>query len=101
MHKAVESIRVKDATKFLEEVVLELICTCNVDTLVVSHGGVVKLPAKYAGVDLFQLAEEICGRCILIDDGRRQYLIKFYTLKTPVEKIRQVLELAAAERALL
>ncbi len=89
-----QTLFVKNAEKFMEEVVFEVVCSCNVDTLVIARNGVVQLPKKYAGRQLSQLAGEICGTCLSIDDGEVQYLIKFYTLKTPLEKIVEFFQLA-------
>ena len=95
-----ERIYVKDAEKFLEEVVFEVICTCNVDVLVISKNYVVELPRKYAGRRIEELAQELCGRCLYIDDGGKQYLIKFYTLKTELEIIGELLRMAAEIKGL-
>lgn len=93
-----QRIFVKNARRFMEEVVFELICTCNIDILVVARSGVVELPKKYAGQKLDELDNRLCRLCLAVDHGETQYLIKFYTLKTPLEKIVELLELAKREK---
>ncbi|MFN3803767.1 MAG: hypothetical protein ACK4SY_01780 [Pyrobaculum sp.] len=95
-----QRILVKDARRFMEEVVLELVCTCNIDTLIIAKSGVVELPERYASQKLDELAHRLCGTCLEVQDGEVQYLIKFYTLKTPLEKMVEFLQLAKREKGL-
>lgn len=86
-----EEIRVENAKEFLEKVFIELVCLCNLKTLVVAEGGVVKLPAKYGGRPIGDVAAELCGSCILIDDGAVQYLAVFYKTEKPLEQVAALL----------
>jgi len=65
----VEEIRVENAREFFEKVFAELVCLCNLKALVVAEGGVVKLPAKYGGRLIGDVAAELCGPCILVDEA--------------------------------
>lgn len=86
-----EEIRVENAREFFEKVFAELVCLCNLKTLVVAERGVVKLPAKYGGRPIGDVATELCGPCILIDNGVVQYLAVFYKTEKPLGQVAALL----------
>jgi len=87
----VEEIRVENAKEFFEKVFIELVCLCNLKTLVIAEGGVVMLPAKYGGRPIGDVAAELCGPCILVDDGAVQYLAVFYKTEKPLRQVTALL----------
>ncbi|ABO08855.1 hypothetical protein [Pyrobaculum calidifontis] len=86
-----EEIRVENAREFFEKVFAELVCLCNLKALVIAEGGVVKLPATYGGRPIGDVAAELCGPCILVDDGAVQYLAVFYKTEKPLGQVAALL----------
>lgn len=83
-------IRVPNVQRCVEDVVFEIVCTCNLKTLVVASNGVVKLPPKYAGQPLEE-AKKKCGICLEITDGEIQYLLIFLTLKLGLQNLAEII----------
>jgi len=67
------AVVVEDAQRCVEEVLFELVCTCNVKTLAIADNGVVVLPRKWAGKTLEETRAE-CGVCleVVFEKGKTQ-----------------------------
>jgi hypothetical protein len=87
--REIVAVVVEDAQRCAEEVLFELVCTCNVKTLVIASNGVVVLPHKWAGKTLEEVRAE-CGVCLEVVDGRRQYLLVFFTLKMGLKNLAEI-----------
>jgi hypothetical protein len=83
------TVVVEDAQRCVEEVLFELVCTCNVKTLAIAHNGVVALPRKWAGKTLEEARAEY-GVCLEVVDSRRQYLLVFLTLKMGLRNLAEI-----------
>jgi hypothetical protein len=79
----------EDAQRCVEEVLFELVCTCNIKTLAIADNGVVTLPHKWAGKTLEEARAE-CGVCLEVVDSRRQYLLVFFTLKMGLKNLADI-----------
>jgi len=86
-----EEVRVENAREFFEKVFVELVCLCNLKMLVIAEGYVVKLPAKHGGRPIGDVVAELCGPCLLIDDGAVQYLAVFYKTEKPLGQVATLL----------
>ncbi len=89
MNREIVTVVVEDAQRCVEEVLFELVCTCNVKTLAIAHNGVVALPHKWAGKTLKETRAE-CGICLEVMDSRRQYLLVFFTLKMGLRNLADI-----------
>jgi len=83
------AVVVEDAWRCVEEVLFELVGTCNVKTLAIADNGVVALPRKRAGKTLEETRAE-CGVCLEVVDNRRQYLLVFFTLKLGLQSFAEI-----------
>jgi len=83
------AVVVEDARRCVEEVLFELVCTCNVKTLAIADNGVVVLPRKWAGTTLEETRAE-CGVCLEVVDNHRQYLLVFFTLKLGLQSLAEI-----------
>lgn len=93
MAREIVIISVEDAQRCVEDKLFELICTCNIKTLVASHQGIITLPPKLAGKPLEEAKAE-CGICLEVVDGRRQYLLVFFTLKIGLRDLAEIVATA-------
>lgn len=89
MSREIITVVAEDAQRCVEEVLFELVCTCNVKTLAIAHNGVVALPRKWAGKTLKEARAE-CGVCLEVVDSRRQYLLVFFTLKMGLRNLADI-----------
>ena len=89
MSREIITVVAEDAQRCVEEVLFELVCTCNVKTLAIAHNGVVALPRKWAGKTLKEARAE-CGVCLEVVDSRRQYLLVFFTLKMGLKNLADI-----------
>ena len=89
MSREIIAVVVEDARRCVEDVLFELVCTCNVKTLAIAHNGVVALPYKWAGKTLEEARAE-CGVCLEVVDSRRQYLLVFLTLKMGLRNLADI-----------
>jgi len=97
MGGAVASLKVEDSKLCTEDVVFEIVCTCNLKALVIAKNGVVFAPAKYAGMTLEEIKKG-CGICLEISDDERQYLLIFYTLKIGLENLVKIITDACKQK---
>ena len=89
MNREIIAVVAEDAQRCVEDVLFELVCTCNVKTLAIAHNGVVALPYKWAGKTLEEARAE-CGVCLEVVDSRRQYLLVFLTLKMGLRNLADI-----------
>jgi hypothetical protein len=89
VNREIITVVAEDARRCVEEVLFELVCTCNVKTLAIAHNGVVALPHKWAGKTLKEARAE-CGVCLEVVDSRRQYLLVFFTLKLGLRNLAEI-----------
>lgn len=89
MNREIITVVAEDARRCVEEVLFELVCTCNVESLAIAHDGVVTLPRKWAGKTLEEARAE-CGVCLEVVDSRRQYLLVFFTLKMGLRNLAEI-----------
>ncbi|AAL64382.1 hypothetical protein [Pyrobaculum aerophilum] len=86
-------INVADARRCVEDVVFELVCTCNLKTLIYAEGSIVKLPPAFTKADFKEVKERLCsGECLAISDGERTYVLVFYTLKMGLANLAQLIK---------
>ena len=85
------SILVPDSRRCVEDSVFELVCTCNLESLVLWEGGVVKLPPAYAGLSVGDVVERLCGLCLEVRDVERGYILVFRTLKMGVVNLARLI----------
>jgi hypothetical protein len=83
----------RDAKRCVEDVVFEIVCTCNLKTLIYAEGGVVKLPPAHGGGELKAVVERYCGGglCLSVRDNHRVYVLVFYTLKLGLENLAELI----------
>jgi hypothetical protein len=60
---AVTRLKVQNAELCIRDVVFEIVCTCNLETVVVARDGAVVVPPKYAGMSFEEVKENACGTC--------------------------------------
>ena len=89
MNREIIAVVAEDARRCVEEVLYELVCTCNVKTLAIADNGVVMLPYKWAGKTLKEARAE-CGVCLEVVDNHRQYLLVFFTLKMGLRNLADI-----------
>ena len=89
MNREIIAVVVEDARRCVEEVLFELVCTCNAKTLAIADNGVVVLPRKWASKTLEETRAE-CGVCLGVVDNRRQYLLMFFTLKLGLQSLAEI-----------
>jgi len=89
VNREIIAVVVEDARRCVEDVLFELVCTCNVKTLAIADNGVVTLPHKWAGKALEEARAE-CGVCLEVVDNRRQYLLVFFTLKMGLRNLADI-----------
>jgi len=94
----VARLKVQNADLCVRDVVFEIVCTCNLETVVVARDGEVVVPPKYAGMSFEEVKEKVCGTCLEISDEKRQYLLAFYTLKIGLENLAQLIAEACRQR---
>jgi len=95
---AVTRLKVQNAELCVRDVVFEIVCTCNLETVVVARDGAVVVPPKYAGMSFEEVKEKVCGTCLEISDEKKQYLLAFYTLKIGLENLAQLIAEACRQR---
>jgi hypothetical protein len=95
----VTRLKVQNAELCVRDVVFEIVCTCNLETVVVARDGAVVVPPKYAGMSFEEVKEKVCGTCLEISDEKRQYLLAFYTLKIGLENLVQLIAEACRQRS--
>ncbi len=82
----------RDAKRCVEDVVFEIVCTCNLKTLIYAEGGVVKLPPAHEGDRLESVVRRYCGAlCLAVRDSLRVYVLVFYTLKLGLENLAELI----------
>jgi hypothetical protein len=89
VNREIVAVVVEDARRCVEEVLFELVCTCNVKALAIADNGVVALPRKWAGKTLEETRAE-CGVCLEVVDSRRQYLLVFFTLRIGLQNLAEI-----------
>lgn len=55
---AVTRLKVQNAELCVRDVIFEIVCTCNLETVVVARDGAV--PPKYAGMSFEEVKEKMC-----------------------------------------
>ncbi|MGC9051691.1 hypothetical protein [Pyrobaculum sp.] len=82
----------RDAKRCVEDVVFEIVCTCNLKTLIYAEGGVVKLPPAHQGDKLEGVVGKYCGAlCLAVRDSHRIYVLVFYILKLGLENLAELI----------
>ncbi|AET33198.1 hypothetical protein P186_1790 [Pyrobaculum ferrireducens] len=83
----------RDAKRCVEDVVFEIVCTCNLKTLIYAEGGVIKLPPAHGGCRIEDVVERYCGGlCLSVRDSHRVYVLVFYTLKLGLENLAKLIK---------
>jgi hypothetical protein len=59
----VTRLKVQNAELCVRDVVFEIVCTCNLETVVVARDGAVVVPPKYPGMSFEEVKEKVCGTC--------------------------------------
>jgi hypothetical protein len=79
----VAMIKTVNAQECVENVIFEIVCICNLKSLIIAEDNVVIAPSKYVGKNLGDVINEQCRerKCLLVNDGHRQYLLVFFILK--------------------
>jgi len=96
----VARLKVQNAELCVRDVVFEIVCMCNLETVVVARDSAVVVPLKYPGMPFEEVREKVCGTCLKISDEKRQYPLAFYTLKIRLENLAQ-LTLKPADRGVM
>jgi hypothetical protein len=95
----VTRLKVQNAELCVRDVVFEIVCTCNLETVVmVARDGAVVVPPKYPDMSFEEVKEKVCGTCLEISDEKRRYLLAFYTLKIGLENLAQLIAEACRQR---
>ncbi|ABL88609.1 conserved hypothetical protein [Pyrobaculum islandicum DSM 4184] len=72
------------------DALLDLVCTCNLKTLLVARDGVVVLPEAYRGLRLEEAVEKVCDVCLILRGAGRTYVFSFFTIKMGVGNLAKL-----------